>query len=74
MRDGLERVEGIVHAFHAALFDRLLRIGNCRLDFAGHGADLFAVLIQRLLHLVDEAVETIARFDLFTLVGIFGRV
>ena len=43
-------------------------------DFAGDGADLLAIFVQRLLHLIDETVEFVPRFDLFPLSCVIGRM
>ena len=74
MRNGLQRIERFVHAFHPAFLRRFLGVGNGRVDLAGDGADFFAVLVERLFHLIDEPVEFVARFDLFAFGRVFSRV
>src|SRR5205807_4637261 len=74
MRDGLQGVEGIIHSLHSAFFRRFLRIGDSRFDLRRDVANLFAVLIQRLLHLINETVEAVTRFDLFAFLCVFRRM
>ena len=71
VRNRLERIERVVQALNSAFFQNLLGVGDRGFDFAGHRADLFAVLIQRLLHLIDKTVQTIARFDFVALGCVF---
>src|SRR5205823_3164039 len=75
VRCGLEVREGVVHAFDAALFESLLRVGDGRLYLRLRSAvELLLVLAEGLLDLIDEAVETVARLDLLAPLHILSRV
>src|SRR5207237_9940829 len=65
VRCRLEVREGVVHAFDAALFQSLLRVGEGRLYLRLRRAvELLFVLAEGLLDLVDESVQTVARLYL----------
>src|SRR5215210_7522636 len=75
VRGGLEVREGVVEPVGPALFERLLRVGDGRLDLRLRGAvELLLVLAEGLLDLEDEAIEPVARLDLLALLGVLGRV
>ena len=52
-------------------FDNEYR-GDLVVDFAGNGAHFLAIFIERLLHLIDEAVKTVTRFNLVALGRVLG--
>ena len=64
MRDSLERVERVIHALNSAFFDRLFGVGDGGFDLAGNRAHLLAIFVQGLLHLIDQPIKFIARFNL----------
>ena len=40
------------------------------LNIAGGGADFLAILVERLLHLIDKTIKLIARFDFLALLDV----
>src|SRR6185503_7225827 len=74
MRSALQPVESVVQLLNASFGQRLLRVLNRRLNFRSNRSDFLAILAERLLHLVNESIEAIARFDLLALANVVRRV
>src|SRR6185437_13648036 len=68
-------VGGGIQLVGVAIGHGFLGFFDCRFDVLGFGiADLRAVLLERLLHVVDHGVGAVARFDLIPLLAVVGGV
>src|SRR5262245_3199454 len=74
VRRSLQLIERVVQLLDTALSQRRLRLSDCRFDISRNWSDFLAIVRERLLHLIDEAIETIARFDLFALASVVRGV
>src|SRR3982751_2261314 len=70
VRRSLQLVESVVKFFNSTFGQCLLRLCNRSFNVACNCSNLLTVFVQRLLHLIDKSVQTIARFDLFALASI----
>ena len=74
MRHGLQFIERCIHSFNSAFRNCLLRLSNTGFDLARNGAHLLTILVEGLLHLIDQTIQLVSRFDLFALGCVFARV
>src|SRR6476469_9893324 len=64
VRSSLQLIESLVESFNATFSQCLLRFRDRRFNVTRNCADLLAIVRERFFHLIDESIETVARFDL----------
>src|SRR5712664_3186361 len=74
MRNCLQLIESFVQFLNSTLLQRLLSFSYCRIYVTSHSTDFLAIVVDGLFHLVNEPVQAIPSFNLFTLANVVGRV
>src|SRR5438270_7410300 len=74
MRKQLTCIEYTVHTLKSTFIECFLRVPDSRFHLARNRTHLLAILVERLFHLIDEPIETVSPFDLFTLVCVLSRM
>src|SRR5918994_226089 len=70
MRSGLQVVEGVVKFINPAFLQRRFALRDGRFYFRSYAPSLFTIFVESLLHLIDEPIKPVARFDLFALLRV----